>query len=117
MTWLVKLFRGWILNQAVSMVAARLREDKALVYALGQYQGGASFLSMVRGYTINTETPDDDRVTEAIDRLQADLKERPFKEVLAGLLHGLKLPDLDGDPDNDIEIAEAVDRVVEEAVE
>ena len=98
------------------MVAARLRQDKALVYALGQYQAGAPFLSIVRGYTINTEIPDDDQVTEAIDRIQGDLKERPFKEVLAGLLHGLKLPDLDGDTENDITLINAIDRVVEEAV-
>jgi len=117
LNWLIKFFRGWILNRAISMVAARLKQDKALVYALGQYQASASFLSMVRAYTINTETPGDDQVMEAIDRLQADLKERPFKEVLAGLLHGLTLPDLDGDPSNDIDIQEFIDRVVKEVTE
>lgn len=116
MTWLAKRFRGYVLNRAVSMIATRLRQDKALIYALQEYRAGSPFFRIVKSYATNSEVKADDKFLAGMDEIEAELRRRPFKELLGRYLAGVKLPDFDGDPENDIALTDALERVIEETL-
>ncbi len=110
----IKLFRGWVFKMALSMLAAYIRKDAALAAALKAYWDNETFLNVVRIYAYKTGHKDDDRVIAAIETVNQDLKQVPFRALVKRYFGGVTLPDLDGDPTNDVAIPDAVDRLMEE---
>src|SRR3990167_8947053 len=112
-SWFISLVKDWVLNKSTSELAREIREqDPAAVVAFKLLRSGASFMDLVKAYTKATANTDDDQVV-------ADLMYRPFKDVLpliAGPIGEIRIPDGDGEPENDISIGEFFSRVVDKVV-
>lgn len=114
--WMIGLFPGFFLKGAISFLAAKLRKDKALIYALQAYRAGAPFIKIIEIYAANTETKEDDAVVKGLDEIEAELKTRSFRDFTGRYLAHVPLPDFDGDPTNDISVQQFFDRVTAEVV-
>ena len=119
-TWIMKLLRDWLFNKGSSYAANEIKEeDPALIPALKKYREGGSFIDVVKAYVVATPNIEDDKVPQSIEQFRAMLETMPFNEVLpllTGSLGSLHIPDGDGDPTNDITVAEALSRIVDKVV-
>ena len=110
--WLKKLARDWALNKTTSAGAEQIKNDPAAVLALKKYRAGGAFMEIVKTYVMATSNREDDAVVD-------DLMTRPFNEVLArlaGPMIATKIPDMDGDPTNDITVGDFLARVIDKVV-
>lgn len=112
--WIIALIKPWLFNKSTSALAREIQEqDPAAVVAFKLYRQGAPFMEIIKVYAAATANTDDDQVV-------ADLMTKPFKDVLprlAGPIGAVRIPDGDGDPTNDITVAEVLGRVVDKVVE
>jgi len=63
-----------------------------------------------------TANLDDDKIIDGIEQFISELKTRPFKEIVEQYGKLFKVPDFDGDPDNDQTVAGLLDKIVQESV-
>ena len=115
--WILRLVASWGYPWAISKIAARNRNDRALMAALRVYQGGGSFLAVVDSYSKVTENFDDDAIVPGVEQFISELKVRPFKELVERYGKLIKIPDFDGDPSNDQTLADVLAKIVQESVE
>lgn len=114
--WLLSLVASWGYPWAISAIARRNRRDKALLAALKRYQEGGSFLSTVGAYARVSEDKSDDAIIEGVEQFIAELKTRPFKELIERYGKLFKIPDFDGDPTNDQTMADLLAKILEESL-
>ena len=120
--WILRLAASWGYPWIVSAIARYLRQDAATRTALFQYRAGSTFLEIVRSYAAMTPGITDDQIVEGIEQLKRDLTVVPFNQLvrqnpILSMLGNVKIPDFDGDPDNDVSVSEELGRVVDEVVE
>ena len=118
--WIMKIVHNWLLNKTTSLLAAEIKaDDPAIVPALRKYREGASFLEIVEVYITATENKDDDAIAAGFDEFQLMLETMPFNEVLpklTGSIGAIRIPDGDGDPSNDVTVAEVLSKVVDKVL-
>lgn len=113
---LVWWFRAWILRKAVAIIAEKIAENEPVARALVAYWTERPLVDVVKAYTAATSSARDDRALGVARDIEAAVKTESLRTVANRYLSGVMLPDLDGDPTNDISLPEAIDSVAHAVV-
>lgn len=120
--WILRLAASWGYPWIISASAQYLRQNKAVLAALSKHRSGGTFLEIARSYAAVTPEITDDRIVEGIEQLRRDLTVMPFNELVKTnpilvMFGQIKIPDFDGNADNDVSIGEELGTVVDKVFE
>ena len=120
--WILRLAASWGYPWIISATARYLRQNAPIRTALFQYRAGSTFLAIARSYAAMTPEVTDDQIVEGIEQLKRDLTVVPFNQLveknpILAMLGKIKIPDFDGDADNDATVSDELGVLVDKVIE